>query len=100
MHKTIAIEIIVRSEGGDDGRIAIISLSTPSFQRREDFISLFSRRGFMANVTDPLARSVHGTNPQNLIEYITRQRVMTHSIGRNIVSAYRRLMSPPRQQKI
>jgi len=28
----------------------------------------------MANVTDPLARSVHGTNPQNLIEYITRQR--------------------------
>lgn len=29
----------------------------------------------MANVTDPLARSVHGTNPQNLIEYITRQKI-------------------------
>lgn len=29
----------------------------------------------MANVTDPLVRSVHGTNPQNLIEYITRQKI-------------------------
>lgn len=29
----------------------------------------------MANVTDPLACPIHGTNPQNLIEYITRQRV-------------------------
>mmetsp|Transcript_9081 Transcript_9081/g.20523 ORF Transcript_9081/g.20523 Transcript_9081/m.20523 type:complete len:393 (+) Transcript_9081:33-1211(+) len=29
----------------------------------------------MANVTDPLARSVHGTDPQNLIEYITRQKI-------------------------
>lgn len=29
----------------------------------------------MANVTDPLARPIHGTNPQNLIEYITRQRI-------------------------
>ncbi|KAL7527066.1 hypothetical protein ACHAWF_004959 [Thalassiosira exigua] len=29
----------------------------------------------MANVTDPLARSVHGTNPQNLVEYITRQKI-------------------------
>jgi len=29
----------------------------------------------MANVTDPFARSIHGTNPQNLIEYITRQRI-------------------------
>ena len=29
----------------------------------------------MANVTDPLACPIHGTNPQNLIEYITRQRI-------------------------
>jgi pre-mRNA-splicing factor 38A len=29
----------------------------------------------MANVTDPLALPIHGTNPQNLIEYITRQRI-------------------------
>jgi len=29
----------------------------------------------MANLTDPLARSLHGTNPQNLIEYITRQKI-------------------------
>ena len=29
----------------------------------------------MANVTDPLARAIHGTNPQNLIEYITRQKI-------------------------
>ena len=29
----------------------------------------------MANVTDPLAKAIHGTNPQNLIEYITRQRI-------------------------
>jgi pre-mRNA-splicing factor 38A len=29
----------------------------------------------MANVTDPLAHSVHGTNPQNLVEYITRQKI-------------------------
>ncbi|CAM9544295.1 unnamed protein product [Choristocarpus tenellus] len=29
----------------------------------------------MANVTDPLASSVHGTNPQNLIEKITRQKI-------------------------
>ena len=29
----------------------------------------------MANVTDPLAQPIHGTNPQNLIEYITRQRI-------------------------
>ncbi|KAL9188782.1 hypothetical protein ACHAXT_007160 [Thalassiosira profunda] len=29
----------------------------------------------MANLTDPLARSVHGTNPQNLVEYITRQKI-------------------------
>jgi len=29
----------------------------------------------MANVTDPLASAIHGTNPQNLIEYITRQRI-------------------------
>lgn len=29
----------------------------------------------MANLTDPLANPVHGTNPQNLIEYITRQKI-------------------------
>lgn len=29
----------------------------------------------MANVTDPLARHIHGTNPQNLLEYITRQKI-------------------------
>ena len=29
----------------------------------------------MANTTDPLARSVHGTNPQNLVEKITRQKI-------------------------
>jgi pre-mRNA-splicing factor 38A len=29
----------------------------------------------MANSTDPLARSVHGTNPQNLIEKILRTRI-------------------------
>jgi pre-mRNA-splicing factor 38A len=29
----------------------------------------------MANVTDPLARSVHGTDPQNLVEAILRQRI-------------------------
>ncbi|KAI2501867.1 hypothetical protein MHU86_12559 [Fragilaria crotonensis] len=29
----------------------------------------------MANVTDPLAGAVHGTDPQNLMEYITRQRI-------------------------
>ena len=29
----------------------------------------------MANVTDPLARAVHGTDPQNLLEYITRQKI-------------------------
>jgi len=29
----------------------------------------------MANTTDPLARSVHGTNPQNLIEKITRSKI-------------------------
>lgn len=29
----------------------------------------------MANVTDPLSLAVHGTNPQNLIEYITRQKI-------------------------
>jgi len=29
----------------------------------------------MANVTDPLARAIHGTNPQNLIECITRQKI-------------------------
>jgi len=26
-------------------------------------------------VADPLARTVHGTNPQNLIEKITRQKI-------------------------
>ena len=29
----------------------------------------------MANLTDPLARPVHGTDPQNIIEYITRQKI-------------------------
>ena len=29
----------------------------------------------MANVTDPLASAVHGTDPQNLMEYITRQKI-------------------------
>ncbi|KAL7429077.1 hypothetical protein ACHAXM_001528 [Skeletonema potamos] len=29
----------------------------------------------MANVTDPLASTVHGKDPQNLIEYITRQKI-------------------------
>jgi len=29
----------------------------------------------MANVTDPFAKSVHGTDPQNLVEYITRQKI-------------------------
>jgi pre-mRNA-splicing factor 38A len=29
----------------------------------------------MANVTDPLIRAVMGTDPQNLMEYITRQKV-------------------------
>jgi pre-mRNA-splicing factor 38A len=29
----------------------------------------------MANTTDPFASSVHGTNPQNLIEKIMRMRI-------------------------
>lgn len=29
----------------------------------------------MANVTDPLLRSIHGTDPQNLLEYIIRQKI-------------------------
>jgi pre-mRNA-splicing factor 38A len=29
----------------------------------------------MANVTDPLIRSIQGTDPQNLLEYITRQKI-------------------------
>ena len=29
----------------------------------------------MANVTDPLAQQVHGTNPQNLVEKILRGRI-------------------------
>jgi pre-mRNA-splicing factor 38A len=29
----------------------------------------------MANHTDPLARQVHGTNPQNLVEKILRGRI-------------------------
>lgn len=29
----------------------------------------------MANTTDPLARSVHGTNPQNMVEKIVRSRI-------------------------
>ncbi|GFR46873.1 hypothetical protein Agub_g8514 [Astrephomene gubernaculifera] len=29
----------------------------------------------MANRTDPLAKTVHGTNPQNLVEYIVRQKI-------------------------
>jgi pre-mRNA-splicing factor 38A len=29
----------------------------------------------MANVTDPLIRSLQGTDPQNLLEYITRQKI-------------------------
>jgi len=29
----------------------------------------------MANITDPFAKAIHGTNPQNLVEYITRQRI-------------------------
>eukprot|EP00667_Euglena_gracilis_P016510 EG_transcript_17270 len=29
----------------------------------------------MANTTDPLARSVHGTNPQNMVEKIVRARI-------------------------
>ena len=29
----------------------------------------------MANVTDPLAAFLHGTDPQNLMEYITRQKI-------------------------
>mmetsp|Transcript_2227 Transcript_2227/g.3659 ORF Transcript_2227/g.3659 Transcript_2227/m.3659 type:complete len:326 (-) Transcript_2227:63-1040(-) len=29
----------------------------------------------MANLTDPLIRSIQGTDPQNLMEYITRQKI-------------------------
>ena len=29
----------------------------------------------MANQTDPLASLVHGTNPQNLIENVVKQRI-------------------------
>lgn len=29
----------------------------------------------MANVTDPLAAAVHGTDPQNMLEYIVRQKI-------------------------
>ena len=29
----------------------------------------------MANKTDPFAESIHGTNPQNLIEKITRTKI-------------------------
>jgi pre-mRNA-splicing factor 38A len=29
----------------------------------------------MANRTDPLAKSIHGTNPQNLIEKIVRSKI-------------------------
>jgi hypothetical protein len=29
----------------------------------------------MANRTDPTARSVHGTNPQNLVEKILRSKI-------------------------
>ena len=29
----------------------------------------------MANVTEPLIKSVQGSDPQNLMEYITRQKI-------------------------
>ena len=29
----------------------------------------------MANLTDPLIRSIQGQDPQNLMEYITRQKI-------------------------
>ena len=31
--------------------------------------------GAMANMTDPVARAIHGTNPQNLMENILRQKI-------------------------
>ena len=52
----------------------------------------------MANVTDPLARSVHGKDPQNLIEYITRQKYMIHSIGKKSALVYLHPMLPQRPQ--
>ena len=45
----------------------IICLSLPTFA---ELLTIT-----MANVTDPLARTVHGKDPQNLIEYITRQKI-------------------------
>lgn len=34
-----------------------------------------AKQSTMANVTDPLAAFLHGTDPQNLMEYITRQKI-------------------------
>ncbi|WOL00471.1 pre-mRNA-splicing factor 38 [Canna indica] len=33
----------------------------------------------MANRTDPLAKSIHGTNPQNLVEKILRSKIYQHT---------------------
>jgi len=39
------------------------------------FPSTYSYIPIMANVTDPLAAALHGTDPQNLMEYIVRQKI-------------------------
>ncbi len=33
----------------------------------------------MANRTDPTAKSIHGTNPQNLVEKIVRSRIYANT---------------------
>ena len=44
-------------------------------QTTESTESTVVHRLTMANVTDPLAANLHGTDPQNLLEYIVRQKI-------------------------
>lgn len=39
------------------------------------FIKKYLLINLMANKTDPLAKSIHGSNPQFLIEQIMRQKI-------------------------
>lgn len=49
--------------------------SVDSFVLLFDFFPFFLLSLNMANVTDPLIRVVQGSDPQNLMEYITRQKI-------------------------
>ena len=81
LQRFIFIHLKFRLENNDNRKIppigASVTIQAPIFKYKHTLVlqNHINTALTMANVTDPLVSQLSGTDPQNLMEYITRQKI-------------------------